>query len=101
MSTAREGEPQDEQDEMRSEYDFSDGVRGKYTDRHRLGTQGIPDAIGAFRPHHRPSESISLRIPLDALETIKRIAASRDTSVEALLKFYIGQGLRRDIATGI
>jgi hypothetical protein len=26
------------------------------------------------------------------------VAASRDMSVEALLKFYIGQGLRQDLA---
>ncbi|HET6228584.1 MAG TPA: hypothetical protein VFE05_00815, partial [Longimicrobiaceae bacterium] len=100
MSTAREDERQDEQDEKRPEYDFSGGVRGKSANRYRGETQGIPDVIDEFRPRPRPSESVSIRVPLDALETIKRIAASRDMSVEALLKFYIGEGLRRDIAAG-
>ncbi len=46
----------------------------------------------------RPSESVSLEIPKDTLESLKRVAGSRDMSLQALLKFYIGQGLRQDIA---
>jgi hypothetical protein len=44
----------------------------------------------------RPSEAVVLNIPLDTLETLKRIAAKRNMSVEALLKLYIGHGLRQD-----
>jgi hypothetical protein len=57
-----------------------------------------PDEITdlVFRP--RPSEDVVLSIPVDALASIREIAAERDMSAEALLKFYIGQILRRDIA---
>jgi hypothetical protein len=46
----------------------------------------------------RVTEVVSLNIPTDTLASLKEVAASRDMSVEALLKFYIGQGLRQDIA---
>jgi hypothetical protein len=49
-----------------------------------------------FRP--RPAEDVTLSIPLDTLASIREVAASRDMSPEALLKFYIGHGLRQDIA---
>jgi Ribbon-helix-helix protein, copG family len=51
-----------------------------------------------LKPRPRPSEEVSLRVPLEALASIDRIAAARDMSREALMKFYIGQGLRRDLA---
>lgn len=47
-----------------------------------------------FRP--RETEIVSIEIPKDALVSIKT-AASRDMSYQALLKFYIGQGLRHDL----
>lgn len=47
----------------------------------------------------RPKETVSIDIPKDTLESIKKVAASRDMSLEALLKFYIGQGLRQDLET--
>lgn len=46
----------------------------------------------------RPTETVTLEIPKDALESLKKIAAKRDMSYQALLKFYIGQGLRQDVA---
>lgn len=46
----------------------------------------------------RVSEIVSLNIPRDTLASIEQIAASKDMSIEALLKFYIGQGLRQDIS---
>ncbi|MEB3182186.1 MAG: hypothetical protein VKL59_24590 [Nostocaceae cyanobacterium] len=46
----------------------------------------------------RPSETVSINIPTDTLQSIKKVAASRDMSDEALIKFYIGQGLRQDLA---
>ncbi|WP_242049204.1 BrnA antitoxin family protein [Aulosira sp. FACHB-615] len=46
----------------------------------------------------RSHETVSLEIPKDTLESLKKIADSQDMSCEALLKFYIGQGLRQDIA---
>jgi hypothetical protein len=49
-----------------------------------------------FRP--RAMETVSLEIPKDALDSLKKVAASRDMSYQALLKFYIGQGLRQDLS---
>src|SRR5439155_22194698 len=42
--------------------------------------------------------SVALNIPNDTLESLEQVASSRDLSVEALLKLYIGQGLRHDVA---
>ncbi len=49
-----------------------------------------------FRP--RPTETVSIKIPKDTLESLKKVATSRDMSYQALLKFYIGQGLRQDLS---
>jgi hypothetical protein len=49
-----------------------------------------------FRP--RPATSVTLNVPTDTLEALEHVAASRDMSVEGLLKLYIGQGLRQDVA---
>ena len=53
-----------------------------------------------FELHIRPRtvEQVPLEIPKDTLESLKQVAASREMSYHALLKFYIGQGLRRDIS---
>jgi hypothetical protein len=39
-----------------------------------------------------------LNVPVETLHELDRVAASRDMSVEALMKLYIGQGLRQDLA---
>lgn len=52
----------------------------------------------ALKFHPRETEKVSIKIPKDALNDLKHVAANRDMSAQALLKFYIGQGLRRDIA---
>ena len=49
-----------------------------------------------FRP--RAAELVSLEIPKDALDSLKKIAAIRDMSYKALLKFYIGKGVRQDLS---
>jgi hypothetical protein len=49
-----------------------------------------------FRP--RSTTTVTLSIPADTLETLEQVATGRDMSVEALLKLYIGQGLRHDVA---
>jgi len=46
----------------------------------------------------RPTETVSLQIPKDTLKSLQEVADYRDMSVEALLKFYIGQELRQDLA---
>ncbi|ACB52356.1 hypothetical protein cce_3008 [Crocosphaera subtropica ATCC 51142] len=48
----------------------------------------------------RPSEKVSISIPKDTLESLKIIAHHQDMSLEALLKFYIGKGLRQDLDVG-
>jgi hypothetical protein len=44
----------------------------------------------------RATETVSIKIPTDTLQSLQKVAASRDMSVEALLKLYIGQNLRQD-----
>lgn len=58
----------------------------------------LPEEEFTLRLHPRSKETVSLEIPTDTLESLKKVAASRDMSVEALLKFYIGQELRNDLA---
>lgn len=48
--------------------------------------------------HPRTTEEVLVKIPVDTLESLKKVAASRDMPLDALLKFYIGQGLRQDLA---
>jgi hypothetical protein len=45
----------------------------------------------------RPTTMISLRIPVDVLEKLKKIAPVKGMSgYQALIKFYVGKGLRED-----
>jgi hypothetical protein len=47
----------------------------------------------------RPMTSITLRIPVDVVESMKTIAPQRGfTGYQTLLKAYISEGLRRDEA---
>ena len=46
----------------------------------------------------RATEAVLLQIPVDAMRSLEEVAASRDMSIDALLKFYIGNGLREDKA---
>ncbi|MEH2244674.1 hypothetical protein [Nostoc sp.] len=46
----------------------------------------------------RTTETVSIKIPTDTLKSLKKFAANRDMTLEALLKFYIGQSLRQDLA---
>ena len=49
----------------------------------------------------RPVTSITLRIPVDVVESLKAIAPTKGLSgYQTLLKQYISEGLRRDEATG-
>ena len=57
-----------------------------------------PESNTELKLRPRPKAPLSLDIPTDTLESLAKIAASRDMSVEALLKLYIGQGLRQDLA---
>jgi len=47
----------------------------------------------------RPSTTITMRIPVDVVESLKTIAPIRGfTAYQTLLKSYINEGLRRDEA---
>lgn len=46
----------------------------------------------------RESEAIALQIPKDTIESLKKVAAQREMSLEALLRFYIGKCLRQDLS---
>ena len=50
----------------------------------------------AIRP--RPTVAVTLSIPVETLESLQRIATRRDMSPEALIKLYVGQGLRQDMS---
>lgn len=59
----------------------------------------IPDRIKTRLAKDRPMTSITLRIPVDVVESMKEIAPQRGFSgYQALLKSYLGEGLRRDEA---
>lgn len=64
---SRKSPPAD--DDLREEYDFSGGVRGKYAERYREGTNLValdPDVLEVFPD----SESVN-----EALRALARIAA--------------------------
>jgi hypothetical protein len=51
-----------------------------------------------LHPRLRPTHRVQIEIPVEAWHTLEQIAVSRDMSVDALLKRYIGEGLRHDAA---
>lgn len=59
----------------------------------------IPDKLKARLAKNRPMISITLRVPEDVVESLKTIAPHKGYSgYQALLKAYVGDGLRRDEA---
>lgn len=59
----------------------------------------IPDLIKKRMVKDRPMTSITMRIPVDVVESMKTIAPKRGFSgYQALLKFYLSDGLRKDEA---
>ena len=57
-----------------------------------------PEEEFEIRFRSRAVETVSIEVPRDTLESLKKVAVSRDMSYQALLRFYIGQGLRQDLA---
>ncbi|MDQ3010354.1 MAG: hypothetical protein M3X11_06590 [Acidobacteriota bacterium] len=51
-----------------------------------------------LRLRPRPADDVTIRIPQDTLASLRKVAESRDMAVEALVKLYVGQGLRNDLA---
>lgn len=41
---------------------------------------------------------VSIGIPKDTLEALEKVAKKKDLPLKALLKFYVGQGLRNDLS---
>ena len=59
----------------------------------------ISDKLKQRLVKDRPSTSITMRIPTDVVESLKTIAPQKGFSgYQALLKFYISEGLRKDEA---
>jgi len=45
----------------------------------------------------RPATIVSIQVPEDTWASLEKVAAGRDMSPQALIKLYIGQGLRQDL----
>lgn len=59
----------------------------------------LSDRLKQHLAKDRPMTSITLRIPVDLVESMKRIAPLRGFSgYQTLLKLYLSEGLRRDEA---
>jgi hypothetical protein len=59
----------------------------------------IPDKLKTRIAGNRPMISITLRMPEDVVDSLKTIAPHKGFSgYQALLKAYVGDGLRRDEA---
>lgn len=52
----------------------------------------------ALKFYPRETKTVALEISADAIETLEKKAKERDMPLKALLKFYIGQGLRQDLS---
>ena len=51
------------------------------------------------RQRPRPAKTVPLILPVDVIASLQKVAERRGMgSYEALMKFYIGQGLREDLA---
>jgi hypothetical protein len=59
----------------------------------------IPETIRRRLAKDRPMTSITLRIPVDVVDSLKTIAPIKGLAgYQSLLKLYISEGLRRDEA---
>ena len=65
----------------------------KQTDETPMTEEGFE-----LRLRSRASKPVTVHIPADTLASLEKIAANRDMSVEALLKLYVGQSMRQDLA---
>lgn len=57
-----------------------------------------PEEVMTLQIKPRKTESVLLQIPVEAMRSLEEVATSRDMTIDALLKFYIGQSLRQDAA---
>ncbi|MFT4198973.1 MAG: hypothetical protein QM601_13915 [Pseudoxanthomonas sp.] len=62
----------------------------------------IPDKLKIRLQKDRPMTTITLRMPVDVVESLKAIAPLKGMSgYQALLKAYVSEGLRRDEAAHV
>jgi hypothetical protein len=67
-----------DEDEMRPEYDFRGGVRGKYYQQYMKGTNVVllePDVASVFRDS--ASVNQALRVLIKAVEQLERAASAK------------------------
>ncbi|HYH83803.1 MAG TPA: hypothetical protein VEX86_28685 [Longimicrobium sp.] len=50
----------------------------------------------SLRP--RPSRSVEIVMPTDVTDTLNELAEARDMPFEALVRLYVGQGMRQDVS---
>jgi hypothetical protein len=46
----------------------------------------------------RETKTVSLKLSADTVDVLRKKAEEREMALEALLRFYIGQGLRQDLS---
>jgi len=51
-----------------------------------------------LKPYTEEKEEVTINIPKLTFEALEKIAERRDLPLKALLKFYIGQGMRQDLS---
>ena len=56
------------------------------------------DEILELKVRPRETETVSIQIPKDTLKSLEHIAKRKDMPLSALLRFYIGKGLRSDLS---
>lgn len=56
------------------------------------------DSSLELRVRPRDAETLSIEIPKDTLDSLRKVAAQRDMPLKALIKLYIGKGLRQDLS---
>ncbi len=56
------------------------------------------DEVYELRVKPRATQPVTINVPSDTLEALQRVADTREMSVAALMKLYIGQGLRQELA---
>ena len=50
-----------------------------------------------LRPYKEALEEVSLKIPVETMKVLKKVAESRDLPVGALLRMFVSQGLRVEL----
>jgi len=53
---------------------------------------------GKNKFYDRESVDINLNLSKDVVETLKKIGTKKDLSVESVLKYFIGKGLRQELS---